>query len=260
MPVTFAHPAAAVPFRRFGLILSALVAGSIAPDLEYFVWLQPHGRYGHHIPGVLLFTFPAAFAVLWLFHACVKRGLAALLPPSAQRRLQPYLGSFQFGGAGRFALIAASIAVGIATHLLWDMFTHQGTMIYKHADWLHAMVALPAVGPKPVYKMLQYASSVFGCLLLAGWLWRWWLRSPESGTAADVEWSEARRSIVLCVMAVLPIFCALIRADAAIILPGVTVARLAGIALVTALSTAMAEALILGLSWELIHRRRTISS
>jgi hypothetical protein len=116
------------------------------------------------------------------------------------------------------------------------------------------------VGPKPIYKVLQYSSSVFGCLLLAGWLWRWWLRAPELGAPVRAEWPAARRNVILGVMAMLPILCALIRADAASTLPGATIARLAGIAVVTAISTAMVEGLILGLSWELTHPRRTISS
>jgi len=260
VPFTFAHPAAAVPFRRCGLILSALVVGAIAPDLEYFIWLQPHGRFGHYMPGLLLFTFPAAFLVLWLFHGCVKRGLAALLPVAAQRRLEPYLGSFSFGGARRFALITASIAIGIGTHLLWDMFTHRDTIAHGHWTWLHAMIALPAVGSRPAYKVLQYFSSVLGCALLAGWLWQWWLRTPASATPVRAEWPAAGRSAILATVAALPVVGALVRAYAASASPGASIARLVVIAVVTAISIAMAEALVLGLSWELTHPRRTISS
>ncbi len=260
MPFTFAHPAAAVPFRRFGLVLSALVVGAVAPDFEYFVVLAPRSRSGHVMPGVLLITFPAAFLVLWLFHACVKRGLAALLPVPDQRRLQPYLGSFSFGDGKRFALIAASIAVGIVTHLLWDMLTHRDTIAYEHWMWLHTMIALPAVGAKPVYKVLQYFSSLLGCLLLAGWVWQWWLQAPASATPVRAEWSVGRRTTILAAMAALPVLCGLVRADSASILPGAGIAHLAGIAVVTAISTAAAEALVLGLSWELTHPRRTISS
>lgn len=260
VPFTLAHPAAAVPFRRLGLVLSALVVGAIAPDLEYFIWLQPHSRFGHAMPGVLLITFPAAFLALWLFHACVKRGLAALLPIAAQRRLQPYLGSFAFGGGRRFALIAASIAVGIATHLLWDMFTHRDTIAYQHWMWLQTMIALPEVGTRPVYKVLQYSSSLFGCLLLAAWLWRWWLRPPASATPVCAEWAAGKRTAILTAMVLLPFLCGLIRVDTVSASPGASIARIAGLAVVTAISTAMAEALIVGLSWELTHLRRTISS
>ncbi len=36
MPWTVSHPAAAAPFARWGLVLSALVVGSMAPDFVYF--------------------------------------------------------------------------------------------------------------------------------------------------------------------------------------------------------------------------------
>ena len=261
MPFTFAHPAAAVPFRRLGLVLSALVMGAVAPDFEYFLRLEPHSRFGHEMPWVLLITFPGAFLALWLFHAVVKRGLATLLPVPAQRRLQPYLGSFSFGGGGRFALIAASIAVGIGTHLLWDQFTHRDTIVYEHWMWLRTMIAFPAaVRPLPVYKVLQYASSLLGCVLLGGWLWRWWLRAPASSMPPDARWSAGKRTAMLAAMAVLPVLCGLMRADTASTSPSAGIARVAGVAVVTAISTAMAEALVLGLTWELAHRRRTISS
>jgi hypothetical protein len=237
-----------------------LVIGAAAPDFEYFVRLAPHSRFGHHMPWVLLVTFPAAFLALWMFHAVVKRGLAALLPVAAQRRLQPYLGRFSFGGGRRFALIAASIAVGIATHLLWDMFTHEGTVVYEHWMWLHTTIALPAVGARPAFKVLQYSSSVLGCLLLAGWLWRWWLRAPASPTPARAEWPAAKRAVTLVAMAVVPLLCGLMRADTAGASPGAGIARVLGVAVVTAISTAIAEALAVGFTWELAHRRRTIAS
>jgi len=62
--------------------------------------------------------------VLWLFHTFVKLPVARLLPDAIQRRLTCRLGEFGFGGAARFALIVGSILLGIATHLVWDSFTH----------------------------------------------------------------------------------------------------------------------------------------
>ena len=46
MPFTPAHVAAALPFRRTRLIWSALIVGTIAPDLEYYVRLNADGRSG----------------------------------------------------------------------------------------------------------------------------------------------------------------------------------------------------------------------
>lgn len=44
MPVTIAHPAAVLPLRGLGLPLSAMVIGSMAPDLPVFS--RSWGIYG----------------------------------------------------------------------------------------------------------------------------------------------------------------------------------------------------------------------
>jgi hypothetical protein len=45
VPFTLAHGAAALPFRRFHLVFSALLVGTFAPDFEYLVssWLLSSG-------------------------------------------------------------------------------------------------------------------------------------------------------------------------------------------------------------------------
>jgi len=256
VPFTLAHPAVAVPFRRWGLILSALVMGAVAPDFEYFIRLEPHGRFGHQMPWVVLITFPGAIVALWVFHAGVKRGLVAVLPLSAQRRLQPYLGRFSFGGGRRFALIAASIAIGIGTHLLWDTFTHPDTIVYEHWMWLQTGIELPALQTSmPVYKILQLLSSLLGCLVLAFWMWLWWIRAPEWPTPVRAELPAGKRAAILAVMIVLPVVCGIMRAASA---RGFSLFQRTGIALVTAISTAVVEALVLGLVWELTHSRHRI--
>lgn len=257
VPFTLAHPAVAVPFRRWGLVLSALIVGSVASDFEYFIGLEPHGRLGHTMPWVVLITFPGALLALWIFHACMKRGLAALLPLSTQRRLQPYLGKFRFGGGKRFALIAASIALGIVTHLAWDSFTHPYTIVYKHWMWMRTMVELPVLGKSlPVYKMLQYASSLVGCLILMFWIWLWWVRAPEWPAPVGTELPAGKRGAIVAIMVVLPIVCGLTQAA---LTSRLSIFQLVAVSVVTAITTLVAEALVLGAVWELTHRRRTIS-
>jgi Domain of unknown function (DUF4184) len=60
MPLTFAHPAVALPLRkllgRWGF-LPALAIGSMAPDVPYFVPLGIDRHLGHSIPALLLGTF-----------------------------------------------------------------------------------------------------------------------------------------------------------------------------------------------------------
>lgn len=53
LPLTFAHPAAVLPFSRKSKYIhfSALVLGSMAPDFEYFLRGRPIGRLVIHLQG-----------------------------------------------------------------------------------------------------------------------------------------------------------------------------------------------------------------
>ena len=85
MPFTLAHAAAALPFRRTRLILSAVVVGTFAPDFEYFLRLVPGGHFGHTLPGVFVLDLPLSLVVLWLFHTYMREPIMTLLPEPIQR-------------------------------------------------------------------------------------------------------------------------------------------------------------------------------
>jgi Domain of unknown function (DUF4184) len=177
MPFTVSHVAAALPLRRARLVTSALVVGTMAPDFEYFLALKAHDKFGHEFPGVLVLTLPVALLALWIFHTFVKVPAAALLPQRLQSRMARYLGKFRFAGFGRFLLIAFSTLVGIATHILWDSFTHAGTYPYTHWSLLRQSVDVPVHGTMPVVKVFQHGSTLLGLVILSLWLFRWYHQS-----------------------------------------------------------------------------------
>ncbi len=187
MPFTVAHAAAALPVRRLKLIWSAFVIGTLAPDFEAFLTLSDFPRDGHHFPGVLTFTLPAGLLTLWLFHRFLKEPLVELAPDGLRLRLLPYVGEFQFSGLRRFAAIVGSMALGVATHLLWDSFTHSYTWPYNHFAWLQETntVYLPN-GPHLLshVNLLQHLSSVLGCVALAIWFIVWYRRTEPAATPA----------------------------------------------------------------------------
>jgi len=195
VPFTLAHGAAILPFRRWHLIPSALLVGSFAPDYEYFIRLGPTGRYGHTVLGALGLTLPVAVVVLWLFHAYVKVPAARLLPQGVQQRLANEVGAFRFGGAGRFALIVCSILLGIATHLVWDAFTHPNTWFYRHWRPLRQAMRLPFLGPVPYYKLLQHGSTFVGLAILVAWVVLWYRKTPPVA-ASMLTPPENKRTVI----------------------------------------------------------------
>jgi len=174
MPFTLSHAAAALPFRKTRLEMSALVTGCFAPDFAYFFFLTPHGLFAHSLQGMFLIDLPLSLIALWLFHAYIKQPLSMLLPKGIRRRLQPSGNGYSFWPPARLALIAISILIGTATHILWDSFTHPFFWPYRHWSFLSEMVHLPYEGNTPMYKALQYGSTVFGLVVLAVWVWFWY--------------------------------------------------------------------------------------
>jgi hypothetical protein len=184
MPFTLAHAAAALPFRRFRLVPSALVVGTFAPDFEYFLRLAPSGGFGHTLRGAFVLTLPLAVVVLWTFHAFVKEPLTSLLPNDLQRKLKIHLDQFRFFGPKRLAWIVFSLLLGIATHILWDSFTHSTSWLYQHWLVLGQTLRLPIMGPVPYYTMFQHGSTIVGI----GMLWVWfvhWYRTAQPCSPSD---------------------------------------------------------------------------
>jgi hypothetical protein len=175
MPFTVAHAAAVLPFRRMNLVWSAFIVGSMAPDFPYIVASTHYRDLGHVWPGIVFFTIPASFAALWLFHRVVKRPVLRLMPAGVQLRLQPHACDFRF--AGRWLAITGSILFGIATHVVWDSFTHAYTWPWRTFTWLQERITLPILGDVPGYSVAQYGSTFVGAMALAIWVWLWYRRS-----------------------------------------------------------------------------------
>lgn len=196
MPFTFSHAAAVVPLNRRGLVLSALVVGSMAPDFEYFLRLQRTTAISHTVPGLFLFCVPAGLVVLALFHFLLKQPLLALLPVSHQRRLLPVTREFTLLPARRLLLILVSLALGTFSHLVWDSFTHYYGWGVQRLPWLRTVILETSFGRLQVYKALQHGSTLVGLGLLGYWYARWYRRAPAAPLPSPPLPAMARLGIV----------------------------------------------------------------
>jgi hypothetical protein len=189
VPFTGSHPAAVLPLLRTGLPASALVIGSVAPDLPYFVpvtvggFHPPTGVGGpSHTAWALVTLDPAigllAFAV---WHGLLAAPLLDLAPAGLRARLagRVRLGlRHRLAAPRRAAAVVVALVVGATTHVLWDEFTHAGRFGTDHVPALSATWA-----GLEGYRWAQYASGVVGAVALAVWFARWWRRTPAD---ADV--------------------------------------------------------------------------
>jgi hypothetical protein len=200
MPFTFSHPAASVPLARRGLVLSALVVGSMAPDFAYFVPWLPGSRFSHRPFGALLFCVPTGLLVLWAFHTIMKRPLLSLLPDNHQRRLIPAAKGFAFGPLRQFILIILSLILGALTHIGWDACTHSHSWVVRHVPVLSMPIIETAQGSLRVYKALQHGSTLVGAVLLCYWYARWYSQAPARPATLPIQLSTtAKLSIVLSI-------------------------------------------------------------
>jgi|KBSMisStaDraftv2_1062788.scaffolds.fasta_scaffold02210_8 hypothetical protein len=197
MPFTISHAAAALPFRHTRLVMSALVFGCVAPDLEYFLWLHPHGHFGHTIPGLFLFDLPAALIALLLFHRYAKRPLIGCLPIHVRERLRNGR-TLPTGSVSRFALICVSVMVGAATHLIWDSLTHSDYWLGQHWAFLRTTVHVPLFGLRPWAGVFQYISSALGLVVILVWFVQWYRDTPPVHMQKDQGTFSRDRIVVAC--------------------------------------------------------------
>jgi hypothetical protein len=200
MPFTVAHVAAVLPFRRCHLIWSAFIVGSMAPDFPYILGSVAGRDFAHELPGLFLFTLPASFAALWLFHNVIKRPVVGLFPAAAQAKLRNEMSPFRFGGARRFFAILFTIVMGIATHLIWDGLTHSRSWFWYHIPWLRGRLHIPHMSSVSITAALQYISTAVGMLALVIWIVLWYRRTDAPAPSAS--WAVAKSRLPLAIIIV----------------------------------------------------------
>lgn len=183
MPFTPSHAVIALPFLRTPLVPAALAVGAMSPDLPLFVRGLPITYALTHTPAWLPLTIVIALALLLLWRCVLRPAVRELSPQWLARRLPagwdagavPALRG-TFAGTrspdrvswGAALLLVVSLALGILSHIVWDLFTHEGR-------W--GVAVLPVLdeqwGPLTGYKWLQHGSSALGLAILAVWAFRW---------------------------------------------------------------------------------------
>lgn len=167
MPFTLAHPAIILPLsqsKRFSL--TALIAGSMVPDFEFFFQLREVENIGHSWLGIVLFDVPVALVFCFLFHGLLRNLFIANLPTYYRNRFNQHL----YFNWNRFATeykwsILFSLFIGVLTHILWDGFTHHDGMFVELLPLLKTKIQILSF-QLPVYFLLQMLFSIGGMLMM----------------------------------------------------------------------------------------------
>ena len=186
MPCTFSHPAAVLPLRRFcpGLLdFTALVIGSITPDLGYYTHTFAAATFAHTLTGSAVICLPSGIMLYFLFlwarepvcHILPAPHMQALLPLC--RKTPPFLPM-------RWLSVSISVILGAWTHILWDSFTHPTGWFVQRIAFLRE--PLPGVETDiRGYYVLQQLSTLAGAGIIAFTYWKWLKNhrvAPRSGS------------------------------------------------------------------------------
>ena len=172
MPFTLSHPAAVLPFLSDGrgrgpLIASAMVAGSFAPDVPFFLdSLMPGayqlGRATHRIWAIPTLDVALAAGLAAGWHGLLREPLVALLPDRWADRAEALTAPVGKRDPYDAAWFTASAALGALTHVGWDAFTHPGRCGERLVPALRREVA-----GMPLSQALQWGTSAAGLAVLA---------------------------------------------------------------------------------------------
>ncbi len=199
MPFTLSHPAAIVPLRRWvganRLPLDALVMGTMTPDFEYLLRLEPLALISHSWRGLVVFCLPIGAVTLavwlWLLRPPVRHLLA--LPVQQE----PYRVD-----TGWWSRAMVAIAIGAATHIMWDAFTHRDAWGPVLLPVLRTTAFTLGGMTVPWYNVLQVVSSVVGGAIVLHWTVRQLRANGAWPDAVTTRWR--RRTwlmLALCALA-----------------------------------------------------------
>ncbi|HET6563368.1 MAG TPA: DUF4184 family protein [Marmoricola sp.] len=158
MPLSPAHPAVVLPLQRLGLPLSGLVVGAVAPDMPVYLPVGVSYQTTHSARGTPIDVVIGS-VLLWLWFAVVRDAVVDLTPSLRQRvpgRARP--------GWRAWLLAPLAVAVGAATHVLWDSATHDWGFIVSELAFLRE-----EHGPMPLYRWLQHLSTAAGSVVVAAY-------------------------------------------------------------------------------------------
>ena len=143
----------------FTLALLPLIAGSLGPDLQYYLPSAMADRLPNSHSAAGAFTIaPAAALIGLVVIRLFRQPLTGLLWDKHVALISLSLN--QFGAVMADWLWAVpAIYIGVLLHLIWDSFTHLYGWPVQHIPMLRANLAFGSVKHFEVFRLLQWLNS-----------------------------------------------------------------------------------------------------
>lgn len=250
MPFTPAHVAAVLPLvgtrRARWVVPSALVTGSMVPDLLYFVPIRSDRNVSHSLTGVV--TLDLALGLL--FVALWRSVAAPVVRDLSPRRIRATVPVPPPSSVREALLAVPSVVLGALTHVVWDSFTHANGWVVQRVPFLTEELGLP------VFKLAQYGSGLFGCAVVLAYCLRRAAAPPAPAGAPRAR--DRERTAALALLGAVPVACALAFAVPASV-AGTQTEMVLYIAVVRGVSGLGLAACAVAVWWHLTVRRRAVA-
>ena len=138
----------------------------MTPDFEYFIRMKDYSKYSHSWGGLFWFDLPLGLILIFIFHNVVRNILIEHLPFSLNIRFSSF-SKFNWNKhfQNNIIVVLISLIVGIASHLFWDNFTHDGGYYAEAIPFLSEPVNILNHQLSGAI-ILQYVSSIIGGIVL----------------------------------------------------------------------------------------------
>jgi Domain of unknown function (DUF4184) len=185
MPWTVSHVTAVLPLRRCSprpFDFAALVGGSMASDLGYYIGRFDLATFAHTLAGSFVVGLPsAAIFLLGLYVFC--KPVCYLLPRPHRPALLRICPSFDRLRPARWPVILLSLLLGVWTHNFWDAWTHDTGWFAQRISWLGGTVVHVGSATFTLPFVLQVLSTFVGAGIVATAYFLWLRRQPRDQTA-----------------------------------------------------------------------------
>lgn len=147
-----------------------MILGSMSPDFEYFLALEPWQTIGHTFKGLLIEAIPLSIMILLLVHLCIK-SVASHLPSITHLDCRVYnrIRLMDLRSYRSWIVFLLSVVIGFYSHLFVDAFTHASGYFVQRHHFLQKEYGIAL----PLYKLLQYLFSLIGMMvefIVLGWM------------------------------------------------------------------------------------------
>lgn len=193
MPFTTSHPAIVLPLKKIWprwFSLSGLMAGAMAPDLQYFLIADTTFRGDSHSwLGLFQLCLPLGLLFVFAFHWLFKQPFIVNLPRPLANALSGLAASkFTPTNTRGWIVLVYSVILGTLSHFFWDSFTHASGEIAQQIGWLTDQSTLFGLVRQNT-RWMQHASTLLGAAGVLVGIWFWKLLPPplEKPTSRTVR-------------------------------------------------------------------------